>query len=77
MNDDVRCDFMSEIYPDDYPPTREEELRAIREIRDEDIDYSDIPPLSDNVIVTRIGWKFAEARKRYRERMNAENAATL
>lgn len=68
---------MSVIYPDDYPKTREEALEAIRDIRDEDIDYSDIPPLSDNVIITPIGWKFAEIRRRYRERMNAEKAAAL
>ncbi len=68
---------MSEVYPDDYPPTLEEELRALRSVREEDIDYSDIPPLSDNVIITPIGWKFAEIRRRYRERMNAEKANTL
>ena len=68
---------MSTIYPDDYPKTREEALKAIRDVKDEDIDYSDIPPLSDHVIVTPIGWKFAEIRRRYRERMNAEKASTL
>ena len=68
---------MSTIYPDDYPKTREEALKAIRDVKDEDIDYSDIPPLSDNVIITPIGWKFAEIRRRYRERMNAEKASTL
>ena len=68
---------MSTIYPDDYPKTREEALKAVRDVKDEDIDYSDIPPLSDNVIITPIGWKFAEIRRRYRERMNAEKASTL
>ena len=73
---------MSVIYPDDYPPTLEEELRALASIRDEDIDYSDIPPLSDNVIITPIGWKFPEVRRRNREimereRMNAEKANAL
>ncbi len=68
---------MSLEHPGEYPPTREEEFEALRAIRDEDIDYSDIPPLSDNVIVTPIGWKFAEIRRRYRERMNAEKASTL
>ena len=69
---------MSMVYPDDYPKTREEALKILASIRDEDIDYSDIPPLSDNVIVTPIGWKFAEMRKRNRERkINAELAASL
>ena len=68
---------MSKEHPGEYPPTLEEELRALASIRDEDIDYSDIPPLSDNVIITPIGWKFAERRRRYRERMNAEKAAAL
>ena len=68
---------MRAVYPDDYPKTREEAIKALASIREEDIDYSDIPPLSDNVIVTPIGWKFAEARRRYRERMNAEKASAL
>ena len=68
---------MSVIYPDDYPKTREEALKAVRDIRDEDIDYSDIPPIGDNVIVTPIGWKFAEMRRRNLARMNAEKAAAL
>ena len=44
---------------------------------EEDIDYSDIHPLSDNVIVTPIGWKFTEIRRRNLERMNAEKANAL
>lgn len=68
---------MSVKYPDDYPPTLEEERRALASIREEDIDYSDIPPLSDNVIITPIGWKFAEVRRRNLERMNAEKAHAL
>ena len=73
---------MSVVYPDDYPKTREEAIAALRSVREEDIDYSDIPPLSDNVIITPIGWKFAEVRRRNREimereRMNAEKANTL
>ncbi|MBQ7220132.1 MAG: hypothetical protein IJS28_04045 [Synergistaceae bacterium] len=66
---------MNVFYPDDYPKTREEAIQALRSVREEDIDYSDIPPLSDNVIVNPIGWKFAEVRKRNRERMNAARQA--
>ena len=68
---------MSLEHPGEYPPTLEEELAALASIREEDIDYSDIPPLSDNAIIIPIGWKFAEARRRYRERMNAEKATAL
>ena len=68
---------MSVDYPDDYPKNMFEALQALASIRDEDIDYSDIPPLSDNVIVTPIGWKFAEIRRRNLERMNAEKANAL
>ena len=68
---------MSVDYQDDYPKTMFEALQALASISDEDIDYSDIPPLSDNVIVTPIGWKFAEIRRRNLERMNAEKANAL
>lgn len=38
---------MSVVYPDDYPKTRKEALRALASVRDEDIDYSDIPEQTD------------------------------
>ena len=63
---------MSAVYPDDYPKTMFDALNALASIRDEDIDYSDIPPLSDNVVVTPIGWKFIEMGKRNLERINEE-----
>ena len=34
---------MSVIYPYDYPLTDDEALEAAMEVRDEDIDFSDIP----------------------------------
>ena len=34
---------MSVIYPDDYPKTDDEALEAAMQVRDEDIDFSDIP----------------------------------
>ncbi|MBQ4430365.1 MAG: hypothetical protein IJP89_00545 [Synergistaceae bacterium] len=66
---------MSAVYPDDYPKTREEALRALASVRDEDIDYSDIPPIGDNVIVTPIGRKFIEMGRRNLERMSREAEA--
>ena len=66
---------MSVVYPDDYPKTRKEALRALASVRDEDIDYSDIPPIGDNVIVTPIGRKFIEMGRRNLERMSREAEA--
>ena len=66
---------MSAVYPDDYPKTREEALRALASVRDEDIDYSDIPLIGDNVIVTPIGRKFIEMGRRNLERMSREAEA--
>ena len=68
---------MSKDYPDDYPKTMFEALKAVQDIRDEDIDYSDIPPIGDNVIVTPIGHKFIEMARRNLARMNAEKPAAL
>ena len=66
---------MSVDYPDDYPKTMYEAFQAMASIREEDIDYSDIPPLSDNVIVTPIGHKFIEMGRRNLERMNQQRQA--
>ncbi len=63
-----RESYMSKNYPDDYPKTMFEALKAVQDIRDEDIDYSDIPP---------IGHKFIEMARRNLARMNAEKAAAL
>ena len=68
---------MSRDYPDDYPKTMFEALKAVQDIRDEDIDYSDIPPIGDNVIVTPIGHKIIEMARRNLARMNAEKANAL
>lgn len=67
---------MSAVYPDDYPKTMFEALQAAASVRDEDIDYSDIPPIGDNVIVTPIGRKFIELGRRNLERMSRQ-AETL
>ena len=68
---------MNKVYQDDYPETLFDAFRVISEIRDEDIDYSDIPPLGDDVIVTPIGRKFIEMGRRNLERINAEKAHAL
>ena len=78
---------MSKIYTsDDRPKTMYEELKALDELREEDIDYSDIPPMSDNAIITPIGQKFVEMRKRNLAKLNqmlreqeqaANNSASL
>ena len=60
-------------YPSDYPKTREEALRAVMSVRDEDIDLSDMPE-TDFSQATRVGdrfWKMGErnlAREKARER---------
>lgn len=57
---------MSMVYPDDYPKTRTEALRALASIRDEDIDYSDIPELTDEQLAKfrPVGDKFRKMAER-------------
>ena len=38
---------MSDNYPSDYPRSRKEAIAALRTVRDEDIDFSDIPATTD------------------------------
>ena len=38
---------MSAVYPDDYPKSVHEAIMAAMTVKDEDIDYSDIPELTD------------------------------
>ena len=49
---------MKQDYFDDCPKTRQEAIRAAASVRDEDIDYSDIPELSDFAIVRPVGDRF-------------------
>ncbi|MBQ8692808.1 MAG: hypothetical protein IJ576_04460 [Synergistaceae bacterium] len=53
-------------YVNDYLPTREERMKILMDIKDEDIDYSDIPPVSDEALAhaTRVGDKFIKMGKR-------------
>ena len=39
---------MSKVCTDDYPQTIGEAIQAAKSVRDEDIDYSDIPELTDD-----------------------------
>ena len=65
---------MNVEYPGDYPKTREEALRAVLSIRDEDIDLSDMPE-TDFSQAERVGdrfWKMGERNlARRRERAKA------
>lgn len=49
-------------YPEDYPKTREEAIMRAMSVSEEDIDYSDIPPLElrEGVRVVPVGNKFKE-----------------
>ena len=49
---------MKKDYSDDFPKTRQEAVQAAASIRDEDIDYSDIPELSNSAIVRPVGDRF-------------------
>ena len=53
-------------YLNDYLPTREERMKILMDFKDEDIDYSDIPPLSDEAIAhaARVGDKFIKMGER-------------
>lgn len=62
---------MSVVYPDDYPKTRAEALRALASVREEDIDYSDIPELTDEELA-----QFKPVGDRYRK-MAERNLAYL
>ena len=57
---------MAWVYPEDYPKTREEAIERAMSVSEEDIDYSDIPPLElrEGVRVVPVGNKFREMAKR-------------
>ena len=65
---------MNVEYPSDYPKNREEAVRAVLSIRDEDIDLSDMPE-TDFSQAERVGdrfWKMGERNlARRRERAKA------
>ena len=56
MNENQEDTVYFHLDPSNPPTMSEEQMQALRELRDEDIDYSDIPPLS------RDGWKRVAAK---------------
>ena len=57
---------MSVVYPDDYPKTIHEAIEAAIQVRDEDIDYSDIPPITEEeaALARPVGDIFVERGRR-------------
>ena len=57
---------MSVVYPDDYPKSIHEAVMAAMEVDDDDIDYSDIPPIIDEqaALAKPVGDKFIELRRK-------------
>ncbi|MBQ7732571.1 MAG: hypothetical protein IJT58_00950 [Synergistaceae bacterium] len=57
---------MSVIYPDDYPWDEDEALEAAMAVRDEDIDFSDIPEATaaDLARAVPVGDRFKEMGRR-------------
>ncbi len=57
---------MSMEYPSDYPRTREERMKALLALRDEDIDCSDMPELTEEDFArgTRVGDRFIKMGQR-------------
>ena len=53
-------------YPSDYPRTREERMKALLALRDEDIDCSDMPELTEEDFArgTRVGDRFIKMGQR-------------
>ena len=49
---------MSGNYPSDYPHSREEAIAALRTVRDEDIDFSEIPETTNFSNWKPVGEKF-------------------
>ncbi|MBQ7220131.1 MAG: hypothetical protein IJS28_04040 [Synergistaceae bacterium] len=57
---------MSVVYPDDYPKTMHEAIMAAMEVKDEDIDLSDIPEITEKeaVLAEPVGDRFIELRRK-------------
>ena len=63
---------MSWVFPGKFPRTREEALEMAMSVREEDIDYSDIPPIqeADYAKFRPVGDKFKKAGERSLARLN-------
>lgn len=55
---------MSGNYPSDYPRSREEAIAALSTVRDEDIDFSEIPETTNFSNWMPVGEKFKKAAER-------------
>ena len=57
---------MSVTYPDDYPQSVHEAVMAAMQVKDEDIDYSDIPPITEEeaALARPVGDMFVENSRR-------------
>ena len=55
---------MSGNYPSDYPHSREEAIAALRTVRDEDIDFSEVPETTNFSNWKPVGEKFKKAAER-------------
>ena len=55
---------MSDNYPSDYPRSRAKAIAALRTVRDEDIDFSEIPETTNFSNWTPVGEKFKKAAER-------------
>lgn len=56
---------MSVVYPSDYPKTRHEAILAAMSVKDEDIDLSDIPEITEEeaALAEPVGDRFIEAKR--------------
>ena len=56
---------MSVVYPDDYPKSVHEAIMAAMEVKDEDIDFSDIPEITEEeaALAEPVGDRFIELRR--------------
>ena len=63
---------MSVVYPDDYPKTLGDAIRAAKSVKEEDIDYSDIPELTDEELeqFLPVGDKFRKMEQKNMQLIN-------
>ena len=55
---------MSDNYPSDYPRSRAKAIAALRTVRDEDIDFSEVPETTNFSNWKPVGEKFKKAAER-------------
>ncbi len=64
---------MNKVYADDYPRTLGEAIQAAKSVKDEDIDYSDIPELTDEELAQfqPVGDRFRKMAQKNMEFINS------